>query len=223
MPFKVADIDDRCGDTDMGMHIPGTAVTPEGTGSVTDPGRRRLLTAMGGLALSGLSGGAHALLQPRPYLVVDSERRQLHVMRAGREILKLGNTKFGQRGVGFKKQRGDQVTPVGVYQVAWIKENSRFHRFFGLDYPDIAHAQRGLDAGLIDQYTYSRIYYARRAGMLPPQDTPLGGAIGIHGVGIADLDIHSRFDWTEGCVALRDEQVDSLGRWLDTGTIVVIR
>jgi L,D-peptidoglycan transpeptidase YkuD (ErfK/YbiS/YcfS/YnhG family) len=57
----------------------------------------------------------------------------------------------------------------------------------------------------------------------PPQNTILGGAIGIHGIGNGDPEIHKRFHWTEGCVAVTNEQIERLAELVDIGTRVVIR
>jgi L,D-peptidoglycan transpeptidase YkuD (ErfK/YbiS/YcfS/YnhG family) len=51
----------------------------------------------------------------------------------------------------------------------------------------------------------------------------LGGSIGIHGVGAGNRRIHEDFNWTEGCVALTNEQIDDLDRYIHIGTRVVIR
>ena len=60
-------------------------------------------------------------------------------------------------------------------------------------------------------------------GRPPPQDTALGGYIGIHGVGAGDPAVHEDFNWTEGCVALTDAQIDALLRHITVGTAVEIR
>jgi hypothetical protein len=64
---------------------------------------------------------------------------------------------------------------------------------------------------------------ALRTNSVPPQNTPLGGFIGIHGIGIGDPKIHALFNWTEGCIALTNEQVDELAQWVHVGTPVTIR
>jgi L,D-peptidoglycan transpeptidase YkuD (ErfK/YbiS/YcfS/YnhG family) len=51
----------------------------------------------------------------------------------------------------------------------------------------------------------------------------LGGAIGIHGIGGGSPDVHRRFHWTEGCVAVSNEQIERLAELVGIGTRVVIR
>ena len=64
---------------------------------------------------------------------------------------------------------------------------------------------------------------AIKNGRTPPQNTPLGGHIGIHGVGAGDPRIHTNFNWTNGCVALTNEQVTRLAALIKVGTRVEIR
>ncbi|MCP5245074.1 MAG: L,D-transpeptidase, partial [Burkholderiales bacterium] len=47
--------------------------------------------------------------------------------------------------------------------------------------------------------------------------------IGIHGIGRGDPEIHDQFHWTNGCIALTNEQIDQLGKWLKPGVMVKIR
>jgi lipoprotein-anchoring transpeptidase ErfK/SrfK len=62
-----------------------------------------------------------------------------------------------------------------------------------------------------------------QAGKTPPQHTPLGGYIGIHGVGSGDPEVHRAYNWTNGCVALTNAQIDILAEWARAGTPVEIR
>jgi len=96
-------------------------------------------------------------------------------------------------------------------------------KIFGLDYPNRDYAERAYREGRIDKPTYDTIRYALVAGVTPPQDTPLGGQIGIHGLGPADPSLHQVLDWTSGCIALNDQQIVRLAQWVDVGTRVVIQ
>ena len=78
-------------------------------------------------------------------------------------------------------------------------------------------------AGEISRQQLQAIVSAHRRGKAPPQNTRLGGQIGIHGLGEADLDLHRMTNWTRGCVALTDRQVDSLLGWIRVGMTVEIR
>jgi lipoprotein-anchoring transpeptidase ErfK/SrfK len=76
---------------------------------------------------------------------------------------------------------------------------------------------------VIDVQTFDDIDFAVRHGRLPPQNTPLGGNLGIHGIGSGDSQIHSAYNWTEGCVALTNTQMDKLLQFVSLGTKVVIQ
>jgi L,D-peptidoglycan transpeptidase YkuD (ErfK/YbiS/YcfS/YnhG family) len=77
-------------------------------------------------------------------------------------------------------------------------------------------AERGLAEGLISREEYDAIVEAERAGRIPPWDTALGGEIYIHGHG-------SRSDWTLGCVALDDADMQVLYELIEVGVEVEIR
>jgi murein L,D-transpeptidase YafK len=122
---------------------------------------------------------------------------------------------------GPKRMRGDQRMPEGEYRVAGPARKSRFHLFLPLDYPSRADADRALREGRIDRGVHAAIVAAHEKGALPPQDTPLGGALGIHGEGVrwrGDLDLN----WTEGCVAVTDQAIAQLARLVRRGTPVRI-
>jgi len=75
----------------------------------------------------------------------------------------------------------------------------------------------------INRDVYYSILDALRDQRLPPQNTPLGGRIGIHGLGHGDLTVHRQFDWTKGCIALTNPEIERLAHWVQVGTRVVIR
>jgi len=164
-----------------------------------------------------------ALAQGEPWILVDTSTSTLSVMRDGHEIKRFGNISIGRGGTAEHRLRGDQSTPVGFFRVAWIENDTRFRRFYGLDYPDLSHARWARDEGIIDAQTYRAIKQARRGRKVPPQDTPLGGYLGIHGLGDAERWVHQQFHWTQGCVAVTNEQLDALGAWITEGTRVIIR
>jgi hypothetical protein len=74
-----------------------------------------------------------------------------------------------------------------------------------------------------DDKTYIAIQDALLRGETPPQDTPLGGHIGIHGIGSGDPLIHEAFNWTKGCIALTNKQIEQLVSLVPLGTKVIIK
>ncbi|CAN5660319.1 hypothetical protein BH18PSE1_BH18PSE1_03560 [soil metagenome] len=155
--------------------------------------------------------------------IIKSER--ILLLKRGAKIEKVFRMASGRGGPGDKHYRGDHRTPVGTYRVVKIKPNSRFHTFLQLNYPNVKDAFYGLRGRMISEYDFDRIVSAQKYHEIPPQNTALGGAIGIHGIGAVTprkWDIHQNVNWTEGCIALTNEQIDTLRRYVGLGTKVVI-
>ena len=190
--------------------------------------RQLLLIALLGFALlqpaaaEGLQKASFNLSASH-WLLVDTDKNTLTVFRGKEKVDFFPHIAIGRGGAKDKEKRGDKRTPRGEFSIAWVNWDSSFHIFLGIDYPNIDHAERGLKQGLIDMDTYQNILSAYRSGRLPPQNTPLGGNIGIHGLGRGDPRIHEDFNWTQGCVALTNREIERLAHWVDIGTRVVIR
>ena len=157
------------------------------------------------------------------WLNIDTRQKTLQVMAGPQVIDEFDRIAIGRRGASHDQARGDDKTPLGEYRIGWINERSRFHRFFGFTYPNLQIARRAFDRGLIGGDTLDAIMTAHLRQAVPPQSTPLGGRIGIHGLGSGSQAVHELFDWTHGCVALTNRQVDRLAQWVRRGTPVVIR
>ena len=173
-----------------------------------------------------------ALLQPSTsfagdsdelWLLVDTGKKNISVMHQRQVLHIYDSISIGEGGASLDKIQGDKKTPLGDYHVSRISYDSKFYLFIGLDYPDIAQAERALKAGIIDKKHYTSIRNSLRNKQPPPQHTPLGGYIGIHGVGKGDKQIHATVNWTNGCVALTDRQIDDLESWVYIGMRVAIR
>jgi len=157
------------------------------------------------------------------WLLVDSRKETLTVMRDGSPVEVFHNVAFGSSGVGRKQMRGDNVTPKGTFAIGWSNGGSKYYRFWGLTYPSPQDAADGLRRGYISQSQFQQISRAHELGITPPQNTALGGQIGIHGTGKGSVDIHRVANWTNGCVALENDQVDKLAQWIRPGMVVEIR
>jgi len=157
------------------------------------------------------------------WLLVDTSARKIEIKKGEKTVEVLNKIAIGRGGAGLKNHRGDNITPFGSYKIGWVGEKSNFRRFYGLTYPSVDDAEQALKKGVIDQPTYDRILAAHELHQTPPQTTPLGGQIGIHGLGQANEKIHQVFDWTHGCIALTNPQIDQLSQWVDTGTVVKIK
>ena len=157
------------------------------------------------------------------WLLVDTKAKKIEVKKGDETVETLEHVAIGRGGAGLKSHRGDNITPHGEYRIGWVGDKSMFKRFFGLTYPSVQDAEMAFEKGVINEGQYRRIVRAQELGQIPPQDTPLGGQIGIHGLGSADARVHEVFDWTHGCIALTNSQIDHLSQLVDAGTLVKIK
>jgi len=173
------------------------------------------------LALS-LPASAFCADDEEVWLMVDTHALEVRAMRGKSPMLIFKEISIGRFGATSDKRRLDGKTPLGEFRINLIKNKSAFHRFFGIDYPQLDQAERALELGSLSADEFRAIRQAIRAHRPPPQNTALGGHLGIHGLGAGDLDVHEEYNWTQGCIALTNEQIDELTPWLKLGTRVVI-
>ena len=155
--------------------------------------------------------------------MVDSDTQSLYVLQDDKVKQKFTHVALGRGGVSDNRVQGDDTTPKGTFRIAWINTESRYHLFFGLDYPNKRYAEWAYQSRLIDVDTYFDIRKAVFKNKVPPQNTALGGYIGIHGTGDTNPRIHRLLNWTKGCIALTNKQIEQLAHWVNVGTKVVIR
>jgi len=156
-------------------------------------------------------------------ILVDTDSRVLQVLRGKRVVASFEGVAIGRYGKTYFRRKGDNKTPLGKFRIGWITTQTRYHLFMGLTYPDLDAADRALQDGRIDEDQWRAIRKASMAGGIPPQNTPLGGNIGIHGIGKGDVGVHEQYNWTNGCVALTNAQIEQLANWVRVGTPVEIR
>jgi murein L,D-transpeptidase YafK len=162
--------------------------------------------------------------QGQPWILVDTHALTLTVFSAENHALaRFSNIAIGSGGVAEAHHQGDATTPLGTFHVTWIDRRSRFDTFYGLDYPSAPVARRAYAEGSISQAERDAILQALRHHRTPPQNTPLGGQLGIHGLGRGNPDVQQAVNWTAGCVALTNRQIRRLARWIHLGSRVVIR
>ncbi|MEN8763695.1 MAG: L,D-transpeptidase [Thiogranum sp.] len=170
------------------------------------------------------AGGQSAAAQgDDTWILVDTRKMTLSVLEGNTVRRTYKKIAIGRAGTTTDKIQGDDKTPLGRFHLVRIAPKTPFHRFFGLDYPTAGHAERALQAGIIGQEHYEAIRQAFQNRDIPPQATPLGGYIGIHGVGKGNPAIHADFNWTHGCIALTNQQIDDLSSWIRIGMPVVVR
>ncbi|HHM05511.1 MAG TPA: hypothetical protein ENJ19_07185 [Gammaproteobacteria bacterium] len=170
-----------------------------------------------------LAAPLQASTEARPWIEIDTHKLTLAVVQNGKIKRLFHNISLGRGGFAPERRKGDGRTPLGQFRIAWVNKDSRYHLFFGLDYPNHEHAEYAFRHKLIDFDTYYAIRQALFRGAIPPQNTVLGGYIGIHGLGSGNRKVHQLANWTQGCIALTNEQVDELAHWVSVGTRVYIR
>lgn len=158
------------------------------------------------------------------WVLIDTQAFTLTVFDAhDRMIARYKDIAIGRGGAADVHYRSDQTTPLGTFRVVRIDPRSRFGVFFEFDYPTPAAAARAYRDDRITRASLQAILDAFRRGRLPPQDTALGGELGIHGTGDGSPVIQRDVNWTTGCVALTNHQAFALERWVRVGSTVVVR
>ena len=158
-------------------------------------------------------------------LVISKSDKEL-LVKKGDTTVKRFDIALGKGGKGTKQRLGDNKTPIGVYKITEFKADSKFHYFMQLDYPNLLDAWYGYKNKVINAYDFKKIAFAFKAKQKPPQNTPLGGYIGIHGLGESNAEkikIHESFNWTEGCIALKNNEINKLREYVSIGTRVTIK
>lgn len=150
----------------------------------------------------------------RPRIVIHKAKRRLELFDGTALVARLP-VALGSAPIGPKERQGDGRTPEGVYYACVRNDRSKYHLAIGLSYPGGGDAARGLDEGIIDRAQYDAIMDALNGKKRPPWDTGLGGEIMIHGGGTAS-------DWTAGCIAVEDSDMDYLWELVPNGTEVEI-
>ncbi|MGB0867094.1 MAG: L,D-transpeptidase family protein [Granulosicoccaceae bacterium] len=156
------------------------------------------------------------------WLQLNPTEQRLEVMLGEHPVVYYKNVAWGSGGIGLKQRQGDEVTPVGSFRVRWINRDSKYRLFFGFDYPNPSYANQGLRSGALTPQQHNKIVRAWEREQIPPQTTAIGGSLGIHGLGRANPEVHAVANWTNGCIALNNTQIEHLAGLISVGTRVVI-
>lgn len=138
----------------------------------------------------------------KPVIIVDKLRRQLRLFKGKDEVASY-RADLGIAGVATKTQAGDDATPEGRYRVTQVRNQgqTKYYRALMLDYPNAE-----------DREQFRRL---QRSGRVP-KGKGIGSLIEIHGNGGRSQ------DWTQGCVALDNDEMDDLVSRVRVGTAVTI-
>ena len=135
-------------------------------------------------------------------IIIIKHARTMMLMHGGK-VLKTYRISLGGEPVGPKRRAGDHKTPEGDYIVDSKKPHSQFYRALHLSYPNAADRAR-----------------ARKLGVNP------GGDVEIHGLGEKYGWVGSAqrlYDWTDGCIAVTNQQIDQIYEMVPVGTPLEIK
>ncbi|HEY9245396.1 MAG TPA: L,D-transpeptidase family protein [Candidatus Methanoperedens sp.] len=139
---------------------------------------------------------------PADKILIEKKERRLTLISKGK-ALKTYKIALGGNPNGPKERQGDNKTPEGIYIIDSRNKDSRYHRSLHISYPNEKDKKR-----------------ARELGVSP------GGDIMIHGIknGFSWTgDFHADVDWTKGCIAVTDEEIEEIYKLVPNGTAVEIR
>ena len=145
-------------------------------------------------------------------ILIEKQKRRLTVLQGEKGIF-FCRIALGQHPDGPKQREGDGKTPEGCYEISCKNDKSKFYLSLGISYPNESDAQRGCKRGDISQKQLQEIV---KKAPHPPWDTLLGGAIFLHGGGTDG-------DWTKGCIAVENDDMEWLFSHIPIGTKVNIQ
>ena len=140
--------------------------------------------------------------EPADKVLVEKKERRLTLLSNG-EVIKTYKIALGGDPVGPKERQGDNKTPEGTYIIDSRNGNSSYHLSLHISYPNEIDTMR-----------------AKELGVSP------GGNIMIHGIknGFSWIGAsHAKLDWTKGCIAVTDKEMEEIYKLVPNGTIIEIR
>lgn len=150
-----------------------------------------------------VSASHHPLKQPARKVLVLKAQHRLLLLDDSNNVLRSYSIAIGKGGLEPKQRQGDHRSPEGIYVIDRHKRESRFHRALHVSYPNDLDRQR-----------------AQEIGVDP------GGDIMIHGIqnGLGWIGpLHRAVDWTDGCMAVTDAEIEEIYSAVQDGTPVEIR
>lgn len=135
-------------------------------------------------------------------VVVEKSKRMMRLFSGGVELVSFGIS-LGRSPVGEKRCEGDDKTPEGIFRVIQHKADSAYYRSLRISYPEPVQVEA-----------------AKTKGCKP------GGDIMIHGIrnGFGWIGrLHRLVDWTHGCIAVTNEEIEKVWNLVPDGVIVEIK
>ncbi len=165
--------------------------------------RAGVLTALGiGVLCVSMTAPASPTVLRADHVVVLKKERRLELVSRGK-VIKAYKVALGGDPVGPKTRQGDHKTPEGLYVLDFRNAHSQFYKSIHISYPSL----------------HDRVI-ARQNRVSP------GGDVFVHGLpnGFGAVgSAHRLRDWTDGCIAVTNEEMDEIWRAVPDGTQIEIR
>lgn len=142
-------------------------------------------------------------------IIYVDKSRYLVLLFYKRQMIRKYRAVFGPNPKQNKKMQGDRNTPEGWYTITRLNPRSKYHKYMELSYPTPANRKR-----------FERL---KSRGVIP-RNARIGGNVGIHGIweGGDDM-IELGVGWTDGCIAIKNKDMDELYKLTGLGTRVIIK
>ncbi len=136
------------------------------------------------------------------YIVVQKADRVISLWKQGHIIKTYPILAFGADPYGTKSREGDEKTPEGIYYINDKHPSQHFQKFLNISYPNEEDKARAKQMGV-----------------------PVGGNVGIHGDrgGVSGFFQRMNKNWTDGCIALRNADIEEIFAKVDVGTPIMIK
>jgi murein L,D-transpeptidase YafK len=181
---------------------PRRAATGTGSANLYVTAALALLFA---ITLGGCGGGTTTTPDHVDRVLVKKSQRKLQLLDHQGKVLREYHVALGDNPRGHKMREGDEATPVGDYVLDWRNPRSQYHKSIHVSYPNERDRQ-----------------LAKLLGVNP------GGMIMVHGLPneIQSPTIRAEYlrrDWTNGCIAVQDHEIDEIWRMVRDGTPIRIQ
>ncbi len=161
----------------------------------------------------------------RPKIVIDRQNYTLGIYEDS-VLIKNYRVSFGKSAQMSKSRAGDKATPVGVYRICKIFKTHKYHKYFQINYPNLEDGASALRKGWISQKEFNDIKFQYYYEGCTKFHNVLGGDIGIHGIGELNYifkNLPFVYNWTNGSIAMSNENIDEIYSVIKEGTEVVIK
>jgi murein L,D-transpeptidase YafK len=141
-------------------------------------------------------------------------------------LIKSYRASFGRNLKKKKSTINDSATPVGTYKICVVDTTHDYYKFLRLNYPNLDDGSEALRMGRITQREFNDLKFDFYYNDCIQTETILGNNIGIHGIGRLNYvfkNLPFVYNWTDGSIAISNENIDELLTVVGKGTEVVIK